>query len=69
MCHYLISAYLSVTLEQDLMESAFLIPEQYNALQSMIQNPLFYGDDDGKMNSENMLSGVGIVNTHASFDL
>lgn len=62
------SAFLTLTLEDDLLESTNLSPEHITALQSIV-NPLFL--DGSELHSHRMDSPrtSGLINTHASFQL
>lgn len=61
------SAFLTMTVEQDLMESTNLAPEQFDALQSIV-NPLYRGSSEA-ITPDSELMPAALVTTEASFDL
>lgn len=61
-------AYTTFTLEEDLMETTNLVPEQYDAVQSMIRNPLYRNEDRSPILPP-CETPEPLINTHASIDL
>ncbi|CAD7700558.1 unnamed protein product [Ostreobium quekettii] len=61
------SAFLTMTVEQDLMESTNLAPEHIDALQSIV-NPLYRMEVDA-VTPDSEAMPAALVTTHASFDL
>lgn len=59
---------MTFSLEADLMETTALVPEQYDAIQSMIRNPLYRNVDRATM-LPSCESPEPLINTHASFEL
>ncbi|GMH34474.1 hypothetical protein BSKO_02308 [Bryopsis sp. KO-2023] len=62
------SAFLTLTLEDDLLESTNISPEHINALQSIV-NPLFLDGSDLHSHPIDSPRTQTLVNTHASFHL
>eukprot|EP00803_Ostreobium_quekettii_P009296 evm.model.scf_1255.1 EVM.evm.TU.scf_1255.1 scf_1255:4-12360(+) len=61
------SAFLTMSVEQDLMESTNLAPEHFDALQSIV-NPLYRVEGEAATPDSEAVP-VALVTTHASFDL
>eukprot|EP00210_Caulerpa_lentillifera_P001984 g1902.t1 len=66
---HMMSSYMTFSLEDDLMETTMALdPEQYDAIQSMIKNPLYRAEDRINIlpTSE---TPEPLINTYASFEL